>query len=237
VIKSVSLINVHIIRSTPPSQPILIKLASMSVHTSLHTSVCTRVRPIPELTDTTDTDTFGQLRYRYRVPIPIRQQKWLHDTKCRSAYVCVLCMYVFCILYNGQINSCSCQACTGIVWQKLHGIPIIDATDSAAGERRVNVTQPWSVHGIGTGIGASIGATDIVPIPVVSADTRYRYRSKPSLYTLDLWCNFRRVKLEQLCTSLWYVISELLVICLLTEQNCPGQTCEWWCTACTCSRE
>ena len=82
-------------------------------------------------------------------------------------------MYVFCILYNGQINRCSCQACTGIVWQKLHGTPIIDATDSATGERRVNVTQPWPIHCIGTGIGASIGDTDTVPIPAVSADNRY----------------------------------------------------------------
>ena len=30
----------------------------------------TRVRPIPQFTDTSDTDTFGLLQYRYRVPIP-----------------------------------------------------------------------------------------------------------------------------------------------------------------------
>jgi len=33
--------------------------------------VLTRVRPIPQFTDTSDTDYFGLLRYRYRVPIPI----------------------------------------------------------------------------------------------------------------------------------------------------------------------
>ena len=35
-----------------------------------------RVRPIPQFTDTYNTDTFGLLRYRYRVPIPILGVIW-----------------------------------------------------------------------------------------------------------------------------------------------------------------
>jgi len=37
----------------------------------IEVATISRVRPIPQFTDTSDTDTFGLLRYRYRVPIPI----------------------------------------------------------------------------------------------------------------------------------------------------------------------
>jgi len=44
------------------------------------------------------------------------------------------------------------------------------------------ITQPSGVGGIGAGIGFSIGDTDTTPIPLVSADTEYWYRSKPKIY-------------------------------------------------------
>jgi len=51
----------------------------------IEVATISRVRPIPQFTDTSDTDTFGLLRYRYRVPIPIPELfdnngRWLMQT-------------------------------------------------------------------------------------------------------------------------------------------------------------
>ena len=82
---------------------LLVSLTHITGYFPLFTSFAlstTRVRPIPRFTDTSDTDTFGLLRYRYRVPIPIlgviRRQQQMTD-----ANVCVG-MCVVHVLVSGR---------------------------------------------------------------------------------------------------------------------------------------
>jgi len=71
------------------------------------------------------------------------------------------------------------------------------------------ITQPLGIGSIGAGIGFSIGDTDTIPIPLVSADTEYWYRSKPSRqYTIHLEMQFSQIN-KWIMVTHWHIYVQL----------------------------